>query len=44
MPTSGLWCRVDHVRTDVSEKRASSIFRVEIISDLGKTLALASYG
>jgi hypothetical protein len=29
MPSSGMWCRVDLVRSDVSEKRAASIFMVE---------------
>jgi hypothetical protein len=29
MPSSGIWGRVGLVRTDVSEKRVASIFRVE---------------
>jgi hypothetical protein len=29
MPSSGMWCRVDFVWTDVSEEGIASIFRVE---------------
>jgi hypothetical protein len=29
MPFSWMWCCVDHVKTEVSEERAASIFRVE---------------
>jgi hypothetical protein len=29
MPSSGMWCRIDLVWTDVSEERMTYIFRVE---------------
>jgi hypothetical protein len=29
MPSSWMWCRVDIVRTEVSEERAASIFGTE---------------
>jgi hypothetical protein len=32
---SGIWCHVGLVRTDVSEERVASIFRVEIIHKEG---------
>jgi hypothetical protein len=38
MPSLGMWRRVDLVRTDVSEERVASIFRVEKITERGKGL------
>jgi hypothetical protein len=42
MVSSGLLRRVALVRTDVSEERITSIIRVERVSELGRTLAVAS--
>jgi hypothetical protein len=42
MAFSGIWRRVDVLRTDVSEEHIASIVRVEKISDLGTTLALTT--
>jgi hypothetical protein len=39
MSSSGMLHRVALVRTDVSEESAASIFRVEIIRELGTKLA-----
>jgi hypothetical protein len=41
MPFSGLWRRVGHVRTDVSEERIASIFRVETIRERREALAVS---
>jgi hypothetical protein len=38
--TVRMWHRVTLVRTEVSEERIASIFRVETISELGATLAV----
>jgi hypothetical protein len=42
MQCSRIWLHVGLVRTDVSEERVASVFRVERISELGRTLALSS--
>jgi hypothetical protein len=42
MPSSGLWRRVALVRTDVSEERVASIFRVDRISELETAFAITS--
>jgi hypothetical protein len=42
MTFSGMLRNVVLVRTDVSEERVSSIFRVERISELGKTLIVSA--
>jgi hypothetical protein len=42
MPSSGTLCRVDLVRTDVSEERCASIIRETRIGKLGITLAVTS--
>jgi hypothetical protein len=41
MPSSWMWRHAGIVRTDVSEERVTSIFRVQRISELG-TLAVTS--
>jgi hypothetical protein len=38
MPSSGMLHRVPLVRTDVTEERIASIIRVNIMSELQKTL------
>jgi hypothetical protein len=40
MPSSGTWCRVGLVRTDVSEERITSIVRIEKIRERRKALAV----
>jgi hypothetical protein len=40
VPSSGMWRRLGVVRTDVSEERVVTIFRVERISELRTTLAV----
>jgi hypothetical protein len=42
MPSSGMVCRVDLVRTDVSQEHSTSIIRVTRIDELGRMLALTS--
>jgi hypothetical protein len=42
MAFSGMLCRVDLVRTDVSEERNASFFRMTRIGELGTTLAITS--
>jgi hypothetical protein len=45
MSSSGMWHRVGLLRTDVSEERTesvASIFKAEIINELGKTLPVTS--
>jgi hypothetical protein len=42
MPSSGMWHQVGLVKIDISEKRIASVVRVEIISELGTTLAVTS--
>jgi hypothetical protein len=42
MLPSGMWRRVALVRTDISEERIASIIRVKKLSELGKTLTVAS--
>jgi hypothetical protein len=42
MPSSGMLRRAVLIRTDVSEEHVASIFRVEIIRELGTTLAVTS--
>jgi hypothetical protein len=42
MASPGMLCRVELVRTDVSEELNSSIIEVTRISELGTTLALTS--
>jgi hypothetical protein len=42
MSFSGMLCRVALVRTDISEERSASIFRVIRIGELGTTLAATS--
>jgi hypothetical protein len=39
---SGMLCRVDIIRTDVSEERSSSFIKVTRIGELGTTLAVTS--
>jgi hypothetical protein len=38
MPSSGMWRRVDLLQTDVSEERVASIFRVEEITPVRKSV------
>jgi hypothetical protein len=40
MPSSGTWCCMGLVRTDVSEERVASIFRVENLECCEKTVIL----
>jgi hypothetical protein len=40
MPSPGIWRRVVLIRTDVSEELIASMIRVEIVSELGTTLAV----
>jgi hypothetical protein len=42
MPSYGMLCRVDLVRTDVSEELSASISRVTRIGELGTTLVVTS--
>jgi hypothetical protein len=42
MQSSGMWCHVTLLRTDVSEEYIASVMRVIRISDLGTTLAITS--
>jgi hypothetical protein len=42
MPSSGMFLRVDLLRTDVSEARIASIIRVTRIGELGTRLAVTS--
>jgi hypothetical protein len=44
MPSSGMWRRVAVARRNVSEERIAAIIRVEIISQLGTTLAVPEDG
>jgi hypothetical protein len=39
MPSSGMLCRVGHVRIDVSGERIPSLIRVTRIGELGTTTA-----
>jgi hypothetical protein len=41
MPSSEMWRRVSLVRTDISDERVTSVFRVERISEL-RTLVVTS--
>jgi hypothetical protein len=43
MPSSVMWLREDHVRTDVSEERVISFFTVERISEQETTIAVTRY-
>jgi hypothetical protein len=38
MPSSGMWRRVSLVRSDVWEEPVATIFRVEIMHDLGTAI------
>jgi hypothetical protein len=40
MPSSGMWLRAGFVRTEVSEECVASIFRVRVISELGRALGV----
>jgi hypothetical protein len=42
MPSSGMWRRVDLLRTDVWEESAVSVFGVERISELGAASTVTS--
>jgi hypothetical protein len=42
MASCGMLCRVDLVRTDVSEEPSASVIRVTIICALGTTLVVTS--
>jgi hypothetical protein len=42
MPSSGMLRRLAFVRTDVSEECIASIFRMEIMGELGTKLAVTS--
>jgi hypothetical protein len=42
MPSCGMWLRMCVVRTDVSKELIASVFRLEIIRELGTTLKVSS--